>query len=257
MSEGILIGADRHVEEFLPWWWKYYSLYNSRPVSIVDFGMSEKGRAWCVGKMHIIEFHATCDWVKSQSEIEPLNFQLWKKQYYNGTASPNLWKSRNAWFKKPSACLLSPYDFTLWIDIDCEVCGSLDPLFNLRDQDFDLAIVREDFHTEWKPLYNSGVMLFRKNRSFLKEWHNRCRSDNGRAMGDQDVLSQLIVEGRVDIHTIPPIYNWLMYAGVHPGIQIAHWASDWGKDYIRKFGGLHTLLEKSFAAHEAAKLESS
>lgn len=257
MSEGILIGADRQVEEFLPWWWKYYSLYNSRPVSIVDFGMSEKGRAWCVGKMDIIEFKHAFDWMKSKSQIAPESWRQWKKQYHNGCASPNLWKSRHAWFKKPSACLLSPYDLTLWIDIDCEVCGSLEPIFDLKNKAFDLAIAREDFHKEWRPLYNSGVMLFRKNSPFLTQWHDRCRIDNGIVMGDQDVLTQLIVEGSIDVHEIPPNYNWLMYAGVHPGIQIAHWVSDWGKNYIRKFGGLHTLLEKSFAARVAAKHENN
>jgi hypothetical protein len=115
----------------------------------------------------------------------------------------------------------------------------------LEDKSFDLGIVREDFHKEWRPLYNSGVMLFRKEAPFLLEWHKECEKQSGIMMGDQDVLSALIIEGKIKIRELPTAYNWLMYAGIHPGIIIAHWASDWGKEYIRKFGGVHALLERA------------
>jgi hypothetical protein len=60
-------------------------------------------------------------------------------------------------------------------------------------------------------------------------------------MGDQDVLTSMLLEGKIRYKEMSPLYNWLMYSGAQPGIIIAHWAAGWGKEYIRKFGGLDSL----------------
>ncbi|MGH2639857.1 MAG: hypothetical protein ACRDF4_11365, partial [Rhabdochlamydiaceae bacterium] len=87
-------------------------------------------------------------------------------------------------------------------------------------------------------VYNSGVILFRRGSPFLKEWDLRCHKQNGTMMGDQDVLTEILLEGKIPFKKLAPFYNWLMYSGIQPGIVIAHWAAGWGKEYIRKYGGL-------------------
>jgi hypothetical protein len=238
VKEGILIGADQAAEKLLPWWWNYYSRYNKRDVVLVDFGMSKKGRAWCHGRIPCIECPKV-PFVKSKESIHPVIVTTWKKRY----PGP-LWKSRNAWFKKPAACLLSPFDRTLWLDLDCEVCGSLDLLFAEWEEGTELAIAREDFRLSNQQMFNSGVILFQKGAPFLQEWNQRCCLQNGSMMGDQDVLTAMLLEGEIAFKELPPFYNWPMYAGFQMGILIAHWVSGWGKKYIQEFGGLHTLLKK-------------
>lgn len=239
MKEGILIGADQGAEKLLSWWWSNYSRYNHRPVTLVDFGMSKTVQAWCKDRFTVLENFLTQS-IQVASDIEPNLVKTWKKRYRGP-----LWKSRQAWFKKPAACLLSPFDITLWLDLDCEVCGSLDPVFAAWEDQIELALAREDFRLSQQEMFNSGVLLFRKSAPFLQQWNDRCQKYNDTMMGDQDVLTDMLLKGEIAFKELPPIYNWPMYAGITPGILIAHWVAGWGKKYIRKFGGLHTLLELS------------
>jgi hypothetical protein len=239
MKKGILIGADKSAEELIPWWFRHYSRNCDLPVAIVDFGMSKKRRAWCKKRMEVIPFPDTVS-VKPKDEIAPDHIKLWKKQYRGP-----LWQAREAWFKKPKACRLSPYDLTLWLDLDCEVCGPLDPLFREFNEGIELAIGLQDFRLDKPVVYNSGVILFRRGSPFLQEWDLRSHQQNGTMMGDQDVLTGMLLEGKILFKQLAPIYNWLMYAGIQPGIVIAHWAAGWGKEYIRKHGGLFDLLEQN------------
>lgn len=239
MKQGILIGADKSAEDLIPWWFRNYSRHSTLPVAIVDFGMSKKAISWCKQRMQVI-FLQESTIIKSKAEIAPNNLKLWKKQYRGP-----LWKAREAWFKKPQACRLTPFELTLWLDLDCEVCGSLDPLFAEFEEGMELAIGLQDFRLDKPIVYNSGVILFRQESPFLEEWDRSSQEQNGVMMGDQDVLTELLLEGNISFKQLSPFYNWLMYSGVHPGIVIAHWAAGWGKEYIRKYGGLFALLEQS------------
>jgi hypothetical protein len=238
MKHGILIGADKSAEELLPWWWKHYSRHCSLPVAVVDFGMSKKALAWCKKHMQLITLKTSSS-VTPKNLIAPEDLKRWKKEYHGP-----LWKAREAWFKKPKACLLSPFDITLWLDLDCEVCGPLDSLFNELQPDIDLAIALQDFRPGTPTVYNSGVLLFRKKSPFLKEWDQLSQTHNGSMMGDQNVLTSILLKGKIRFKQLSPYYNWLMYRGAEPGIVIAHWAAGWGKEYIRKHGGLFDLLQR-------------
>jgi hypothetical protein len=105
MKSGILIGADTRAEHLIPWWWKNYSSHCNLPVAIVDFGMSPKRRAWCAKRMEVITLSDTTS-VIPKNQILPEHLKLWKKQYRGP-----LWQARQAWFNKPKACLLTPFDF--------------------------------------------------------------------------------------------------------------------------------------------------
>ena len=236
MTLGILIGADRNAEKLIAWWWRSYSRYCSLPVAIVDFGMSEKRRVWCEKRMQVIPLKDSIS-VMPKDAIALNHLKLWKKQYRGP-----LWEAREAWFKKPKACRLSPFDLTLWLDLDCEVCSPLDSLFGELEEGIDLAIGLQDFRLDKPIVYNSGVILYRQGGSFLHEWDVQCQLQNSTMMGDQDVLTKILLEGKTPFKVLSPYYNWLMYGGVEPGIVIAHWAAGWGKEYIRKYGGLFNLL---------------
>lgn len=233
MRQGILIGSDHHTEWLLPWWWKYYSKYNDFPVAIADFGMTPKMVKWCQKKAKVISVKSSDDFVQKKKDLSKDVAQSWQKIYKG-----DVWKARQAWFKKPLACLQSPFDETVWIDIDCEVCGPLSPLFGSLAKETELAVVREQ-HGD----YNSGVLAFRKQASFLKTWAQLCLEHNDRYMGDQNALTELILKKKIRIKELDPRYNWRMIQGYHDGIVVAHWCA-WGKEHIKKFGGLHDLGKK-------------
>lgn len=236
MTQGVLIGADQNAEKLLPWWWEHYSRHCAWPVAIVDFGMSKKSRAWCQKRMQIISLQDPVS-ITPQHLVASKNVKAWQAKY----KSPVLWQIRAAWFKKPQACRLSPFEWTLWLDLDCEVCAPLDSLFAQSSDEIELAIAPEYCGSTKrfdKPdAYNSGVMLFRQGSPFLKEWEKRCQASNNKRLGDQDVLDDILATGKTPFKILSPCYNWLMNRGGITGIFIAHWVAPWGKNFILKEKG--------------------
>lgn len=230
MQKGILIGSDRHTEWLLPWWWKYYSKYNDFPVGIADFGMTPKMLKWCQKKAQVFSLKHS-DFVQRKTTLSKNLAEEWQTNYKG-----DVWQAREAWFKKPFACLETPFDLTLWLDIDCEVCEPLVTVFDHLEKGTELALVREEAGD-----YNSGVLLFQKNAPFLKKWAQLCLNHNDKYMGDQNALTDLILQKKIRIKELEAKYNWQMVKGYHDSIVIAHWCA-WGKEHIQKFGGLHDLL---------------
>jgi hypothetical protein len=234
MRKGILIGSDSNTEWLLPWWWKYYSKYNEFPVAIADFGLSPQMLKWCQKRFQVISLKCPQNFVQQRSSLSKKLALQWQEEYKG-----DVWQARLAWFKKPFACLQTPFDLTVWLDADCEVCGPLKPLFDVLKEGVELAIIKEESHVL---VYNSGVLLFRSKASFLKKWAELCLNENDKFMGDQNALTELILAGKVRYTELDHKYNWRMIKGYHDAIVVAHWCA-WGKEYIQKFGGLHTLLK--------------
>jgi hypothetical protein len=236
MKKGILVASDYKIEWLLPWWWKYYARYNDYPVAFVDLGMSPKMLKWCQKRGRVISLTCPQDFIQKKKAVSSELAEVWQATYKG-----DVWQAREAWFKKPLACLQTPFDLTVWMDIDCEVCGSLEPLFEEWEEGIELALVRDERNVE-EHNYSSGVILFSKKAPFLKAWAEACLADNGKYMGDQNALTELILTKKVSFKELNSIYNWIMYQGYNVAAIVAHWGSSWGKEYIQKFGGLHELL---------------
>jgi lipopolysaccharide biosynthesis glycosyltransferase len=127
------------------------------------------------------------------------------------------------------------------------VCGSLKSLFNEWQKGIELGLVRENEKLSGQVMFNSGVLLFHKSSPFLIKWIKACDAKKEYLMGDQDVLTELILQGDISYKELSNTYNWLMFDGALPGAIIVHWAGGWGKEYIRKFGGIHSF-KRCFAA---------
>jgi len=236
MKKGILVASDRKTEWLLPWWWKYYSRYNDLPVAFVNFGMTPKMLQWCRKRGRVLSLKGPQDFIQKKNALPEKLAQAWQATYKG-----DVWQARQAWFKKPLACLQTPFDLTVWMDIDCEVCGSLKPLFKEWQPDIELALVRDERSIE-EHNYSSGVILFSKDAPFLKAWAQACLWENGKFMGDQNVLTELIISRKIPYKELHPIYNWIMFQGYNVSVVVAHWGGSWGKEHIQRFGGLHELL---------------
>lgn len=233
MNNGIIVGCDSSQEWLLPWWWDNYTCCNSLPVAFFDFGMSASALNWCSKRGEIFPLQALP--VHADPSIALSNTQI-----YGNSAEA----VRKEWFKKPLAMLQSPYQKTLWLDLDCEVLGSLLPLFeatfalarepeSCRQLHFDNGMLLEN-----EVLYNSGVVLFDRSSPLVRQWAEETLSSQHLYFGDQHIISRLIHLGGHTIQELPEEYNWRMSKGLNINAIIVHWVGTWGKEYIRKFGGI-------------------
>lgn len=55
MIQGVMTGCDQLHEEHLESWFENYAKHNNYPVTFCDFGMSEKGRSFCVKQGTLIQ----------------------------------------------------------------------------------------------------------------------------------------------------------------------------------------------------------
>lgn len=240
---GVLCGAEKSQEWLLPWWWSRYQEHNAFPVTFIDFGMSEKMKAWCRerGELCSVELEHSC--ISSRDSIDPNLIKEWESIY-----GQTMWNSRPTWFKKPFALLNSSYERAIWIDLDCEVLGPLDSLFLFLGANADLALVREytsDHLPRFDPRvrYNGGVIVFQHGARIIEKWAEAAIDQNHLFAGDDSLLSHLIHKHHLDVIELPEIYNWRMVRGLNLNAVILHWVGNGGKAYIRKHGGLKPSLD--------------
>ncbi len=232
---GILVGCDQVREWLLPWWWENYRQENDLPVAFADFGMSKKAQAWCRKKGTIYSLPIERR-VATKGEISPFLAKKWEK-----SISP-FWELRQAWFKKPSALLHSPFLQTIWIDLDCEILSSLNPIYEYLDKEHTMGLARTG------NVYNSGVIVFANGSPILQKWAEISLAKNHKFLSDQNALTHVISKGKWEIREIPELYNWQMYKGIPIGAKVLHWSAQWGKDYIKKHGGLRKTLKQFLLA---------
>jgi hypothetical protein len=243
-ERGILTGCDAAQEWLLPWWYRHLRAHSDDPVAFADFGMSEEARRWAAERGRVI------DATQLPFELQPvplnrgvIGFSEAEELGWQGMerAVAHL---RQAWFKKPLACVQFPFEQTVWLDLDCEVRGPLEPLFHvLWLTQFDVAIAREPIRDPnpssilqrrllpGEETYNSGVIAFRRNAPLIRGWYERAARSSGEFTGDQDALSREIFLTRAPLYTLPDAYNYRSPAP-DPHAVIIHYAAQ-RKEEIR------------------------
>jgi hypothetical protein len=221
MSQGVLVGSDRNQEWLLPWWWDNYCRQNNHPVAFADFGLSLKMKRWCSERGHLVSLPYF--FALDRGEVEPETAQKWEEKY-----GERFWDFRSGWFNKPFACLRSPFDKTIWIDLDCEVLGELQPLFQFCESSEEICIAKDQFTDS----YNSGVFVFRKSSLLVREWAAQTITRNGEFRGDQDLLTALIRGKSCSVSELPLIYNWPVGMGESREVIICHWIGEFAKQVL-------------------------
>ena len=223
--DGVLVASDCTLEWAFPWWWARYRKHNTHPVAFVDLGMTAEKKEWCKRRGPLIPLRVG-DFTEEVGREIALEWE--------GKTGTSFWESRGAWFKKPFACLQSPFDRTLWIDVDCEIRGSIAPLFDYVSLPMGLAMAKEqlDFSRSYQ-CYNSGVIAFRKNHPIIQGWADACLKLNGQFRADDDVFAYMLSQKGVEIDEIPPLYNWSRCLKENRNAIIQHWHGSHGKTVIR------------------------
>ncbi|MEI6241808.1 MAG: hypothetical protein WCP39_00185 [Chlamydiota bacterium] len=216
-EKGVLVGTDKNQEWLLPWWYFHYSATNTFPITFGNFGMSKKALAWCEKRGSVLEAPSS-DFVTKK---EIISSDLRKKWDQNRAATP-FWKSRPAWFLKPLLMQQSPYQQTLYLDLDCQVYQNLNPIFDFSNNPGGFSIAQDPIvcfpqskNFVFPPnitRYNSGVIVYQKNSPLIEKWASYCLEKNHLFPGDQDVLEYIL--STEDFHhfsELPILYNWSTY----------------------------------------------
>lgn len=216
-EDGVIVGCAQNQEWILPWWYMNYSQFNQYPITFIDFGnMSPAAKAWCQERGQLISLNIpTHEFVLGKSEIDPEFIPIWDDL----VADLNIWEARLEFFKKPFACSSSPYQRTVWIDLDCQVFKSIQPIFDACENSLGIAVavepsmIREDHIQRGLLLpneieYNSGVIPFKHGTSTIIDWAEYCLKEARYLRGDQEALSRMLYERGDRLPPLPPIYNW-------------------------------------------------
>ncbi|HUT58102.1 MAG TPA: class I SAM-dependent methyltransferase [Phycisphaerae bacterium] len=202
--EGIIVGCDAREEALLPGWYDSLRRHDRRPVLFCNFGMTASMAEWC----------------RARGQYDAMVAQ---RRYLSG------------WWLKPAAILRSPFEKSLWLDVDCEVGCSLDAAFAALDA-APLAL-RPSQHRlpspkalpEDVPSYNSGVLAVRHGEPAIEWWARRVMLDRDKFPGDQDVLSQVMHDHGIEPGRLPPELNWFWRDGDGPAVHVHHWTGNQGK----------------------------
>lgn len=230
-SIGVVVGCNRAGEWLLPWWWMNFSLYNLCPITVVNFGdMSLEALKWCKGRVNIQNLMGDDSFILDKKDIAPRVAKEWE------TRRSNIWFLRKAWFKIPFALLMSPYEKTVWLDLDCQVTGSIAPLFTaLEKADFAIAPESESQQEQYlaqgdllpkEIIYNAGVICYRHGCKLVEEWAAKALYDNGHSMGCQKLLAGLLMQQPKNFIALSPLYNWALADGENKkAIILHHWGA--------------------------------
>lgn len=172
-------------------------------------------------------------WCKKRGEVRgclapPASKKILKhREDWEERCGEGVWAMRPIWLQKPRACFESPFKESLWIDLDCEIRGPLDPLFEALS-DADLAVARDAVQRESFVVYNSGVIAFRKC-AIIDRWIDQIQSQPDEFLSDQDYLSRAIALHRPKCVELPSIYNWSCMRGESGEAAIVHYLGAKGK----------------------------
>jgi hypothetical protein len=237
-KRGVVVGCNDNLEWLIPWWWENYQRHCSLPVAFIDFGMSDKMRSYCSQRGELIKID-----ILPNEKLEVFDEKI--------TALPEHSKYkeyttlRKGWFHKPQAMAATPFDVSLWLDLDCEVLADLSPIFDYAKDEPFIGLVEDVCVDPVLPytFYNGGVVLYPKGSLILERLVQAVHDGVENFFGDDNLLSYLLHKDQYPVVEMPYIFNWRLTQGIDPRVVIFHWVGDAGKNCIKAFGGVAKALK--------------
>lgn len=245
-NRGFLIFSDSKSEWLIPWFMTHFRKHHpSDKICFVNTGVS----------------------------FEFFDKHIMKQNTYGFNDIIHFDAPYSGWFNKPFVCYQTPYDLTIYIDLDCEIRKSIDwnDFIYFKDENTYLSqfIIYQDNGVLQKMNdrvnklinnYNTGFIVYTKDSFVLEEW---CESTEKaffmgehslKGYGDQDILSEIIQNSKyhstklltMDFSGQPidfPKYNFTRIAWekltdvdkheFSDQIHVLHWTGPRGKNIIK------------------------
>ena len=217
----------------LKWWWNHYTKQNTYPVTFFDYGMSKSAKMWCEEKGKVIPFVLPEKFTKHQASFSfPKTWHLKTINYFTDR--------RKVWFTKAFSLFKTPYEKSVWIDLDCEVIKSIKPLFEFCESRDGFAITYDVNETtkEWKDDgllsqnadgHQVGVFSFKRKSPVMNKWIQSCYHNHTKELTEQTCLNHILEKENFDITIFSKKYNWVYLNNKHPDATILHYAGPWPK----------------------------
>jgi len=233
-KKGIIIGSNQRHENLLYWWWENYEKNSRLPVAVADFGMSPRMRGWCRNKGILIDCDVPVYILKNRVVDPPKSVRIFGKFMHQAYCQKKLY--RLCFFKKPFALLKSPFEETIWVDVDCKIQGSLEPIFAYSDNPYGVSLAlgspkKHQQQIKWGWIqpgdksFNSGVISYKNRAKIIQEWAAAVVLEKKYYYGDQNILTDLINKKQLTFSPLPPEYNWIIKErGFNPSATVLHYA---------------------------------
>ncbi|MGE0198992.1 MAG: hypothetical protein AB7N99_09365 [Simkaniaceae bacterium] len=219
-QDGIIVATSEEQEWLLIWWWNHYHKHNNHPVTFFDLGMSKSARLWCEKRGQVFSFSPN-----HLSPVSPAQIHQWNTVYLGDVSA-----KRPFWLVKPSILINSPYERTIWIDLDCEVKKSISSLFDYCNTEEGLSLLKITLGKSH--IYNSGVIVAKRHSPLLKKWVETIDLNPKKFLGDEAALLELLKKNKQSICSLPIEYNWPNFISPSPQTAILHHMLDHGKTNI-------------------------
>ncbi|MBN2164496.1 MAG: hypothetical protein JXR25_04965 [Pontiellaceae bacterium] len=217
-----MTGVTGNQEWMLKWWYRNITKHNpDAHVTICDFGgMSDEIQVWA-------KRHANCF-----------------IQYPEGECSAGDLKTR--------AMIDSPYAYTCWVDVNCEVLKPINDIFDYAQPGI-IGLIADHVHVQQDSKeqgWSTGISLICGTPGLLTDWHDNAAKTSVR--DDRESLRLLLTrhpERNAEIVELPQDYLWsrqlLTKKRDHSGKRVIHWTGPKGKAHIREI-----LMKENAASDE-------
>jgi hypothetical protein len=221
-EKGILVAFDATFQPLILWWYKSLRKYSSLPIAFINLGnISENVKNWCKKNGYYYDLQK---YVKNFKKIKiPQKYKnQWAEQISGDVASV-----RPYWFTKPVALMTTPFEKTLYLDIDCQVNADINDFFLCLDE-YELALVKYVFQESFSynkkniTIFNSGVIGYKTKAKIIEEWAELSLKFKHDFLGDQDLLSDIIHENKYVPKILPMEWNWQRLPLLNENAKILH-----------------------------------
>ncbi len=242
--EGILVAFDAAMQPLILWWYNTLRKYSSKPIAFVNFGgISKNVKNWC--KSHGYYY---------DNEKYVLNFKKIKvpikyKKKWSDLIKGDVTDIRPFWFTKPIALMHTPFEKTLYLDIDCEVKDSIDEIFTyLNGNEMALCEDLSEFSNinknKKEKVFNSGVIIYKSKSKIIEKWAELSLDFSHDFLGDQDLLSHIIYKYKYKPKILPIYWNWHAVLKENEKTKISHWSGSNKLNLIEKITNDFQLIKQ-------------
>src|SRR3990172_13017127 len=173
-KKGIITILDNKYEWLRPWWIENIKKNSDLPFAFFDLGMSENAKKKAQKLGYVFDLK---DFVE---DFEKFKIDPTQKKLFLNLMEEGFEDFRAKWFCKPIAMMKTPFEKTLFLDLDCQVLKPLDHIFKSLDKhDFAVCeetkirheiLVKNMVRFQDEKTFNSGVIAYRHKSKIIESW---------------------------------------------------------------------------------------
>lgn len=129
----------------------------------------------------------------------------------------------------------TPFQETIFMDLDCHVKGKIDDIFYHAKNGFSVALDIINRFTKTDVAYNTGVIVYHKKNKIVDLWCKGVADNHAFYRSDQDLLERMLdLNEKLKFDILPNHYHWPRLMGKNDKAIILHYTGGEGNKEIKK-----------------------